>query len=598
MSGMLAEVLEALDAGVLVEDEQQRVLHGTGRLCTILGLSQPGPPVGADCGVAAAACASVFSDPAGFLAGIAALRAAGREVRGERLDLADGRVLERDFCPLEGGLVVWVYRDVTASARAVEDTRRAREEAERANRAQRDFLAHISHEIRTPLNAVIGMTDLALQSALADPVRGWLLRARANADALLDLLSDILDFSKIEASQVELRSEAFSPAALIVQVEEAWRPRAEARGLSLEVELGPGTGQRLLGDPGRIRQILVNLASNAVKYTHAGGVVLAARTKPDGARVSLELEVRDTGVGIDPADHKRVFERFWRARSTSSGRMSGTGLGLSITRSLARLMGGRIELESAIGAGSTFRVVLPLAPAPAARPPARVRPTAVRVRVLVADDAVDGRAVTTEMLLQDGHEVVPAEDGVEAVEIARKSRFDLLILDVDMPNLDGVEATLRIRRDAQQAGRPRVPIAALTAHATEDVRRRCLAAGMDDFVTKPVGRAALRALIARWTTEPEPDTFEDTPVDLGDLMPLFVDERRKDLVLLEAAIEAADAEGLRRVGHRMRGSAGAMSQPEISELGRELEAASRLGVPDGRAHALVERLRAWLQAHR
>ncbi|MCR6633177.1 MAG: ATP-binding protein [Magnetospirillum sp.] len=356
-------------------------------------------------------------------------------------------------------------------------------EAEAAARAKSEFLAVMSHEIRTPMNGILGMARLMLDEAMAPGQRSRIETLRHSAEALLAILDDILDFSKLEAGRIDFERIALNPAQVVEDVARLMRARAEEKGLSLNVEVAPDLPAWLVGDPGRLRQVMINLTGNAVKFTDRGGVTLRVAA----ARGVLECSVIDTGIGLDESAKARLFQSFAQADASISRRYGGTGLGLAICKRLVEGQGGEIGVESKPGSGSCFWFRLPLVEAEAPVAPAGGVPVQLLppLTVLLAEDNAINQMVARGFLQRAGHRVLVANNGMEAVELVRHGgRFDLILMDMQMPEMDGLEATRAIR--AMEGAAARLPIIALTANALRADEERCRAAGMDDFVAKPL----------------------------------------------------------------------------------------------------------------
>jgi signal transduction histidine kinase/ActR/RegA family two-component response regulator len=384
----------------------------------------------------------------------------------------------------------------------------AKENAEAANLAKSEFLANMSHEIRTPLNGVIGMTTLLLNERLPPLHREWAEAARLSGELLLALINDILDLGKIEAGKLTIETVAFNLRKTVADASMLLQPRATEKGLSLAVHFTGEVPEWVIGDPTRVGQIVINYLGNAIKFTDAGGVRIDVQGTPqaDGT-VVVRIVVDDTGPGIPPDAQERLFSNFEQADPSVSRRHGGTGLGLAISRKLAVLMGGTVGVKSELRRGSTFWAELPFAlakdiPVAAVNPASlAASPAHRRWRVLLVEDNAINRKVAQRVLENLGCEVDLAVDGEKAIECCVRQRYDAVLMDCQMPNVDGYTATGRIRlRERSQDYR--VPIIALTAHAMTGDRERCLAAGMDDYLTKPLQVQELARVLARWISGP------------------------------------------------------------------------------------------------
>jgi two-component system, sensor histidine kinase len=390
----------------------------------------------------------------------------------------------------------------------------ARVAAEKANIAKNEFLANVSHELRTPMNAIIGMTDLALTETLSPLVREYLTTVQSSAHVLLELLNEILDLSKIEAGKFTLQNVPFKMHDLVNDIVRIYSFRAADKSLELRAQIAPATPNELLGDPLRLRQVLLNLLSNALKFTDQGhvSIELSAAGVTD-REAQLKFAIADSGIGISTADQQRIFAPFTQVDPSSTRRYGGTGLGLAIASDLIRAMGGELAVRSELGVGSTFHFTVSLArhtgPQQAVSAgvasglleeqvasSAPIQPAASvpveKLLILVAEDVVANQMLIRHALGRRGHTIEVAFDGREAIERASNSKFDVILMDVQMPVIDGFQATAAIRALPE---RSQIPIIALTAHAMPGDRERCLAAGMNEYLAKPLDIRQLISIV-------------------------------------------------------------------------------------------------------
>jgi signal transduction histidine kinase/CheY-like chemotaxis protein len=598
-----AAVFDEMGEGVVVFDETRRVVDANRAAARLLGR---------DTVRARTAAADLFAGSPALVAAIDAAVSA-------RHDLSAGAFLLRAIVtPLSGtasrhGCLVLLH-DITETSR-VEAALKA------ASRARGDFLARMSHEIRTPMNGIIGLSGLLLQTDLDERQRQYARGTRQSAQALLRLVNDVLDFSRIDAGRLSLETSDFEPRATLAEAVELVRPEAQAKGIALTMATDADVPFTVAGDVGRLRQVLINLLGNAVKFTLTGEVRARIGLDPATATdaVVLCVAVADTGIGIAPETVERIFQPFVQANAIVE--YGGSGLGLTISKQLVDLMGGHIAVASAIGRGSTFTFTMPVGRA-GERPTGEAfgeetEEVASAVgawtgRVLVAEDNAINQLVILRMLEARGLVADVAASGLEAVDACARVPYDLVLMDCQMPEMDGFEATREIRR-REREGR-RTPIVAMTAAALPADRQRCFDAGMDEHVAKPVRARELNAVLARFLTAPEPATVSSPPpaAASGDavdevratlgagfdaVVRQYLEDAGASLDGLRAAAARHDRRAIEAAAHRLKGSSGLVGAVDVGRICQGLVDGSR--APETAIEELDRELahvRSWLTA--
>ncbi|HEX4274717.1 MAG TPA: ATP-binding protein [Bryobacteraceae bacterium] len=480
-----------------------------------------------------------------------------------------------------------------------------RAEAERATQAKSDFLASMSHEIRTPLNAIIGMADVLSGTALTGDQQKCVDVFQRNGVALLTLINDILDLSKVESGRVELESIEMDLRDVVARAMEVVENRATTKSLALNQTIAAAVPVHLIGDPNRLRQIIINLLGNSIKFTDKGGLEVLVDFDPNDNRSGrLRFGIRDSGIGI-PADKlSAIFDSFTQVDASTTRKYGGTGLGLTISKQLVELMDGRIWAESTLGVGSTFYFTAGFGlqeswvdgkgkeEEKTKATIEEIEATLAGARILLADDSEDNRYLILSYLKRSQAVVEIAENGEIAARKFREGDYDVVLMDVEMPVMDGSQATAAIRAQEKETGAQPTPVLALTAHAFADMAARSLEAGFTAVLTKPIRKATLLEALAAHCTAGGfaagvPKNVIEVEDDMKDVVPGYLEKRRAEITVYNEALAASDFDAIKKLAHKMKGTGAGYGFPVLTELGATLEKAAI----DGNAGQLAESLR-------
>ena len=620
INSRIQALLQNMQAGILLEDPERKVVLANPVFCDMFGIPlSPEEFIGVDCRPFAEISKGYFKNADTFVGEINDILTARNIIVGEELELTDGRVFERDYIPVfsEDQYLghLWQYRDVTNKKKAEKILIKARQKAEESAQAKELFLANMSHEIRTPLNAIMGMQRLLEKTSLTDKQNKYLQAIGVSADNLLVIINDILDISKIESGKLELEQVAFDLPKMIRHLVFTLNYKAEEKGIGLFAEIDPDMHDFVVGDSVRLNQILLNLVNNAIKFTDIGKVrIIAKVTAQDENTQSIDFQVIDTGKGIKKENLEAIFESFNQEDASITRKYGGTGLGLAIGKQLVGLFGGTLQVESEFGVGTTFSFSLtfekgtPQETVPEHETTKNYTQKLFEKRILLAEDNQMNQFLATTILEEWGVIVEVAENGKEALEKFSEGKYDLILMDMQMPLMDGVEATRLIRQRLNSS----IPIIALTANAIKGDRQRCLEAGMNDYLTKPFAQNDLlekiltnlhelpvqtRSLPVSQAPKQAADTYNLQKLEkmmggnkehVRQMVQMFVQETPALIDEMRQAQTASDITSLGKLAHKVKSSLDILDLQKLAKAARQIEKIARESSNDQDVSSLVD----------